>query len=586
MEIKIGTPVSPGIAIGVVQVLDSEEFRISKRFIRKDEVQDELARWEACKARARKEIEAVKQQVMGVVKDEVSLIFDTHVRILEDPSIDSEVRDRIKTDRYTAEYAVSRVFRKVINAIKALEDSYFGQRVSDFIDIQRRLLRALMGEQRTVTTKADYKSIIAAHDLTPSQTVGLARDQVVAFITDLGGATSHTAILANALGIPAVVGLGNITQEVAGGETIIVDGSRGRVIINPDEPTRKKYELLAVEYENREKEMVAAATTLADETADGTRISYLANIEFDEEVDSAMKSGAAGLGLFRTEFIFARHPKPTEEDHFQSIVRAITALGGKPLTVRTLDFGADKFRDEAGLAPEENPFLGNRSLRLCLAQPEMFRTQLRAILRASVLGDVRLMLPMVGSLEELRAAKTEIDLVRDELGTAGIAFKDKVPIGIMVEVPSAALIADQLAKECDFFSIGTNDLVQYTLAVDRNNPSVGHLYHHTHPAVLHLIQHVIDAGARNKIPVSVCGEMAADTQLAVLLLGMGLRVFSTAPSAIPALKTALSRITVEQAKGVASACMALSTVEDIDAKLATAVHAILGPEFLGRDSKK
>jgi len=374
MEIKIGTPVSPGIAIGTVQVLDSEEFRISKRFIRKDEVHDEIARWEACKAKARTEIEGVKQQVAGVVKDEVSLIFDTHVRILDDPSLDAEVRDRIKVDKYTAEYAVSRVFRKVINTIKGLEDSYFGQRVSDFIDIQRRLLRALMGEQRSAAVKTDQKTIIVSHDLTPSQTVGLARDQVVAFVTDLGGATSHTAILANALGIPAVVGLGNISQEVAGGETMIVDGSRGRVIINPDEPTRKKYELLAVEHKARTKELLASAGTIADETADGTPITYYANIEFDDEVESALKSGACGLGLFRTEFIFARHPKPSEEDHFRSLMRAITMLGNRPLTVRTLDFGADKFREEAGLEPEENPFLGNRSLRLCLSQPAMFRT--------------------------------------------------------------------------------------------------------------------------------------------------------------------------------------------------------------------
>ncbi|MCK6439597.1 MAG: phosphoenolpyruvate--protein phosphotransferase [Planctomycetes bacterium] len=580
MEIKIGVPVSPGIAIATVYLLDAEEIGIPRRFIRKDEVPGELARYDEALRHAKSEIEDIRDQVQNAAKGEVSLIFDTHLRILEDPSINDEIRDRIRVDRYAPEYAVSRVFRKVTNAIKALEDSYFGQRVSDFQDIQRRLMRALTQVKTDAIDKSANMIAIVAHDLTPSQTASLDRNQVMAFATDQGGPTSHTAILANALGIPAVVGLTNITNEVSGGETIIIDGSRGRVIINPDEPTRKKYEALAEEYRSREERIALSATELESETADGKRIVFYANIEFDDEVKDALESGAAGIGLYRTEFIFARHPKPTEEDHYNTIVSSLKAAGNHPVTVRTLDFGADKFREGAGLEPEENPFLGKRSIRLCLQEPEVFRRQLRAILRASVFGKLKIMFPMIGSLKELRDAKAELDAAREELKEQGIAFEKNIPLGIMIEVPSAALIADQLAAECDFFSIGTNDLVQYTLAVDRNNPAVGHLYSHTHPAVLALIRNVIQVGATRKIGVSVCGEMGGNPHLAVLLLGMGLRIFSTAPTAIPMLKTVMSKITVAQAEKIADECLKLAGTQDIDQHLRGLVNAAIGEKLV------
>jgi len=582
MEIKTGIPVSPGVAIGTVYLLDSEEVRIVRHFIRKDEVQDELDRWERCREDAKAGIVNVRDQVRNVVQDEVSLIFDTHLRIIDDPAINAEIRDRIKTDRYSPEYAVSRAFRKVINAIRELDDSYFGQRISDFVDIQRRIMRSLTGKQADglgSIGEVPEGGIIVAHDLTPSQTAGLVRKNIKGFATELGGSTSHTAILANALGIPAVVGIADLTSFVTGGEMIVVDGSSGRVIVSPDETTRTKYERRSEDYRNRERRILETASAIPSETADKAAFSLLANIEFEDEVKSAIEAGAQGLGLYRTEFIFSRHQRPTEENHFDALSRAIGALGGRPLVVRTLDFGADKFREEAGLDFEDNPFLGNRSIRLCLQQPQVFRTQLRAIMRASVLGDVRLMLPMISSLEELRLAKNEIEIVCEDLDRAGIAYRKDIPIGIMIEVPSAALIAESLAKESDFFSIGTNDLVQYTLAVDRNNPSVSHLYQNAHPAVLQLISRAVQAGAREGIPVSVCGEMAGDVAKAILLLGLGIRRFSTNPNAIPVLKTALNRITVEQAEELARECLAMSTSQEITPHIRSKMKAWLGADF-------
>lgn len=582
MEIKTGIPVSPGVAIGTVYLLDSEEVRIVRHFIRKDEVQSELERWEQCREIAKSGIVNVRDQVRNVVQDEVSLIFDTHLRIIDDPAINAEIRDRIKADRYSPEYAVSRSFRKVINAIRELDDSYFGQRISDFVDIERRLMRALSGKQADGLGKLNEVpegGVIVAHDLTPSQTAGLVRRDIMGFATELGGSTSHTAILANALGLPAVVGIGDLRSFVTGGETIVVDGSSGRVIISPDDATKEKYQRRSEDYRNRERRILESASALPSETADQAAFKLLANIEFEDEVSAAITAGAEGLGLYRTEFIFSRHQRPSEEHHFDALKRAISALGNRPLVVRTLDFGADKFREEAGLDFEENPFLGNRSIRLCLQQPEVFRRQLRAILRASVLGDLRIMLPMISSIEELRLARNEIEIVSEDLERAGLPFRKDVSVGIMIEVPSAALIAEDLAKEADFFSIGTNDLVQYTLAVDRNNPSVSHLYQNAHPAILQLIKRVVDAGGREGIPVSVCGEMAGDVEKAVLLLGLGIRRFSTNPNAIPVLKTALNRVTVEQAEGLARECMAMASVQEINRHLRAKMSSWLGEDF-------
>ncbi|MBE7491377.1 MAG: phosphoenolpyruvate--protein phosphotransferase [Planctomycetes bacterium] len=576
MEIKNGIPVSPGVAIAPAYVLDSESFRIPKRFIRKDEVEVELKRFAVAREQAVAEIRDIRDSVHSVAKDEVGLIFDAHLRMLEDPMITREIPEKIKQKRYTPEYAVSRVFKKIIKPIKEIGDSYFGQRVNDFYDIQRRLLRNLLGQQAQNISKFARRVIIVAHDLTPSQTATLDKKMVAGFVTDVGGPTSHTAILANALGIPAVVGLGTISADVSGGDVVIVDGKSGRVLINPDDATRAKYEAKHESYQEREKRLADAAARAERHTRDGVNVNLYANIELDDEIEHAVRLGADGVGLFRTEFIYSKFgAHPTEEQHLEVYRRAHAALGGRVLTLRTMDFGADKYAAEVGLEKEDNPFLGCRSIRLSLREPAMLVTQARAILRCATLGPTRMMLPMIGSIEEFRAARQIIEGVKEDLKREGVPHRADVPLGMMVEVPSAAICIDAFLGESDFFSIGTNDLVQYTLAVDRNNQYVAGLFKHTNPAVLRLLQSVIGACSRAGKPVSVCGEMAAEAHFAVLLLGFGLRDFSVGPTSLPELRTLVSRVTLTEAEAFAARVMQLGHADEITRLLEAEVERLL-----------
>jgi phosphoenolpyruvate-protein phosphotransferase (PTS system enzyme I) len=582
MEIKNGIPVSPGVAIAPALVIDSESFRIPRRFIRKDEVETELKRFELARVKALEEISLIRDSIHSVAKEEVGLIFDAHMSMLGDPLITKEIPEKIKTKRYTPEYAVSRVFKKIIKPIKEINDAYFIQRVNDFYDIQKRLLRNLLGQRAHDLTALDKRVIVVAHDLTPSQTATLDKKKVAGFITDVGGATSHTAILANALGIPAVVGLGTISSDISGGDVVIVDGKSGRVIVNPDDATRAKYEARGQGYLDREKKLLDAATKAVRTTKDGQGVNLYANIEWDDEIEGAIKLGADGVGLFRTEFIYSKFgAHPDEEQHLEVYRRAHKMLGGRVLTLRTMDFGADKFASEVGLEREENPFLGCRSIRLSLREPQLLITQVRAALRAAALGPTRIMLPMVGSIEEFLAAKQIVETVKADLTSEGVAHRKDVPLGMMVEVPSAAVMIDSFMKESDFFSIGTNDLVQYTLAVDRNNQYVANLFKQTSPAVLRLVQMVIQAAVKAGKPVSVCGEMAGEARFAVLLLGLGLRDFSVGPQALPELRTLLSRVSVTEAESLAGRAMALSITDEIGELLDAEVQRLLPSEEFG-----
>ncbi len=576
MEIKIGIPVSPGVAIAPALVLDSESFRIPKRFIRKDEVEQETKRFEGARKKALSEISGIKEGIHSVVKEEVASIFGSHIMILNDPKLLEEIREKISSKRYTPEYAVSRVFRKVIKAFQEIQDAYFSQRVNDFYDIQKRLLRNLLGQKAENLSKLDRKVVIVAHDLSPSQTATLDKSMVVGFATDAGGATSHTAILANALGIPAIVGLGTLSQDISGGDIVVIDGKSGRVIVNPDDETRERYEERVKGFEERGKKMVSAAAKAERTTKDGQRITLYANVEFDEEVDYSVVMGAEGVGLFRTEFIYAKYgTHPTEEQHYETYAKAHKALGGKLLTLRTMDFGADKYAAEAGLDHEDNPFLGCRSIRLSLREPRLFTTQVRAILRSGLLGPTRMMLPMISGIEEFRQAKQLIEGVKQDLTREGIDFRKDMPVGMMVEVPSAAIAIDSFIDDAAFFSIGTNDLVQYTIAVDRNNQHVANLFKHTHPAVLRLIKSVIAAGRAANKPVSVCGEMASEARFAILLLGFGLREFSVGPQSIPELRTILSRLTAAEAEQLSEQVMKLGISDEIDRVLEAAAEKLL-----------
>ncbi|MHC4608356.1 MAG: phosphoenolpyruvate--protein phosphotransferase, partial [Planctomycetota bacterium] len=406
------------------------------------------------------------------------------------------------------------------------------------------------GEKREDLQHPTKPVVVVAHDLSPAQTVSLDRKNILGLVTEVGSRTSHTAIVAASLGIPAVVGVEEITNDVAGGDPLILDGVSGKLIVDPDEATGKRYQAMYLNFQVVGQKLTEELHDLPAETKDGHKVSMLANIETPDEVEAALKYGAEGIGLYRTEFLYLKNElNPSEKDHLKAYRRAISLLGGRKLVIRTLDLGADKILTD-GFPPERNPFMGTRAIRLCLERPEIFKVQLRASLRAALEGDVHIMYPMVSSESEVGRVEEVIEEVRKELEGEGMNIP-RVPVGIMVEVPSAALIADLLAKRVDFMSVGTNDLIAYAIAVDRNNERVAPLYEPAHPAILRLLKHVIDEGEKAGKPVSVCGEIAGDVTYTLLLLGMGLKAFSMVPPAIPEVKKMIRSVTLEEAREVA-----------------------------------
>jgi phosphotransferase system enzyme I (PtsI) len=563
MEIKKGIGVSPGVVISTAVVLDAEDLVIPKRQIDPAQVQDEIERLGKAVAKAVVDLTRLRDNVTAQHGKEIGGIFNFHLGLLSDPTLQNQIVADIKANRSTAEYAVSVVMRHYANKFLAMTNTYLSERVKDIHDIEKSILRNLIGQKHQDLAHLTQDVVVIAHDLLPSQTAALDRTHVKGFATDVGGRTSHTAIVARAMGIPAVVGLGNITAEVSGGDTVIIDGSRGVIIVNPDEEQR-------VEHLEAERKLVrlerdlAALASLPAETKDGFHLSVQANIEFPEDIDDALTHGAEGIGLYRTEFLYlASETEPSEEDHYNAYADAMKRLGGRPMVIRTLDLGADKYTQAKAANPERNPFLGDRSIRMCLHDIPMFKRQLRAIMRASVLGDVRIMFPMICTLMELRQAKMILNDVLEELEDEGIPFRRDIPIGMMVEVPSAALMANQFAKEVNFFSIGTNDLIQYTLAVDRTNEKVAGLFCPAHPAVLALIRDVIRSGARNSISVSVCGEMAGDPLYTLLLLGLGLTIFSMNGPDVPEVKKIIRSTTMEHARHVARRVMSFDSERQV-----------------------
>ncbi len=563
MEIRKGIGVSPGVVISTAVVLDAEDLLIPRRGIEPGEVPSEIKRVRESIASGVVDLTGLRDSITTKHGKQIGGIFDFHLGLLRDKTLVNELVKEIEKNEVTAEYAVSTVLRRYANNFLQMSDRYFSERVKDIHDIERRLLRTLIGQKAEDLLHLDRDVVVIAHDLLPSQTATLDRQHVKGFATDVGGRTSHTAIVARAMGIPAVVGLGNLTGEVSGGDTVIIDGNRGVVIINPDPDQLAEHR----EFERQLVRLEADLATIRDlpaETRDGHSVSLQANIEFADEIPEAVNRGAGGIGLYRTEFLFlASAVEPTEEDHYNAYVEAVRLLNGKPLVIRTLDLGADKYTP-AGLAnPERNPFLGDRSIRMCLHDIPMFKRQLRAIMRVSVMGDVRIMFPMISTSIELRQAKMILNDVMEELEDEGIAYRREIPIGIMIEVPSAALMANVLAKEVNFFSIGTNDLIQYTLAVDRTNERVAGLFCPAHPAVLALIRDVIRAAARNQISVSVCGEMAGEPWYTLLLLGLGLNIFSMNGPDIPEVKKIIRSTTMEHAKQVARRVMSFDSERQV-----------------------
>ncbi|MFP4176610.1 MAG: phosphoenolpyruvate--protein phosphotransferase [Planctomycetota bacterium] len=552
MDIRQGVPASPGITIGRVFLLEAEGVRIAEHFIDPAEVDRELERLENGFEEALQELEDLAEDVQEKAGTKIAEIFVAHAGMLRDESFREEFYDRIRDKHFTAEFAVSRTMRHWRKVFK--RDEFLAPRVADLEDLERRLLRHLLGEKREELSSLKEQVVLVAHDLKPSQIASVDTEHVQAFATDVGGPTSHTSIIASALGLPAVVGLGGVTNEVSGGDMMIVDGDRGTVICDPDEETLERYRTQRDEHAESDRALVEELRDQPAETTDGRRLNLMVNIESPKEIGKGLDYGGEAIGLYRTEFLYmTRDEPPTEADHMHAYVDAIKQLEGRPLTIRTLDLGADKFMEDDPLMEERNPFLGLRSLRLCLDQPEIFEIQLRAILKASALGPVRLMFPLVTDLRELEQAWEILLKIQDEFDRKGEEYDEDMPVGIMIEVPSAAVCADVLARHCDFFSIGTNDLIQYTLAVDRANEHVADLYRPEAPSVLRLIKMTVEAARNNGIPVGMCGEMASAVIYTPLLLGLGIDTLSVAPvQVLPEVKKIVRSISYAEAQELAS----------------------------------
>lgn len=556
-----GIPASPGIAIGKALVLTKKKVASEKKTV--TDVTAEKNRFHQALNAAKAKLDQLIGQAYAEQQKETAAILETHRLILEDPDLLAKVETEITEKKVNAEFALEKALGFYIELLAGSDNAYFQERTADLKDVLSYVNPFLTGEEEIDPFPIKGKCILVAPELTPSDTARLPLNLVQGFITESGGPTSHTAIIARSLELPAVVGVARITAEVKNDDLLIIDGGEGTVLVNPAPETvetyRKKERALRAE-----REALSALKNAPARTKDGKTINLLANIGEPWELTKALEYGADGIGLYRTEYLFMnRDTLPTEEEQFEAYKEVLTKMEGKPVVIRTLDIGGDKNVPALGLAPESNPFLGYRAIRLCLADRNLFVTQLRALYRASVYGQLRIMFPLISSIEEYRSAVKIAGEVRLALIKEGRQIGCHVPLGIMVEVPSVALLADVFAKEVDFFSIGTNDLIQYTLAVDRMNERISHLYSPFHPAVLRLIKMVIDHARREGIEVSMCGEMAGDPRLTRLLIGLGLQSFSVSPSSLWTVKKEIMKVKTKPAKTFARKVLLQSTAAEI-----------------------
>lgn len=567
-----GLGAAAGIAIGPAFHYEPLSLQPSKR--EPDSVDSELRRFEEAKIQVGAYLQDLQKRLQDQGREETAEIFSAHRLILEDPMLFQAVKSRLVQGR-TVETAVIKAVQELAAMLAAMEQELFAARAADVEDVGQHLLRALMDKPEQRLDSLSQPVIIVAHDLSPSDTASLDPQLILGFCTVAGGVTSHTAILARSLGIPAVVGLGkDLRNAISQGTLLIVDGQHGHVVIEPSPATQAKYQSKKAQQRAREQEQLAGAGKDA-QTADGRRVEVAANVADLESVHNALRYGAEGVGLLRTEFLYLQESSPPDEEMQVARYQAIfAAMEGRPIIVRTLDVGGDKPPSYLTFDQELNPFLGWRGIRVSLDEIELFKVQLRAILRAALGHQVRLMYPMITSVEELHQANTILEEVRKDLECEGIRYQSDVPVGIMVETPAAAVLADLLAKECDFFSLGTNDLTQYTLAVDRTNERVAERFHPLHPAVLRLVRQTIDSAHAHGCWVGMCGEMASMPHAIPILLGLGLDEFSMVPRAIPRAKWLIGRLTDRRAREIAHEALSLSTAAEVDAFMAHSLQAL------------
>ncbi len=550
-----GIVASPGIVIGRAYLLDRRKVVVAGRRIEDLSVKDEVARFKRAVDRSKSQLEELKKRFSKGLGKSHLYILDTHIMLLEDKMLVDGTVKRIRESQLNAEGALTETIAAIGLKFDTIEDEYLRERKHDVEQVGERILRNLVGHKQESLAEIKDEAVIIAHDLAPSDTLMMRKDKILGFATDAGSRTSHTAILARSLGIPAAVGLENITAAVKTGDVVILDGIHGVVIVDPDEETFLDYLKKQRRYKYFEQEL-EKLRTLPAVTLDGHMVQLQGNIELPEEVASAAEHGGTGIGLYRTEFLFInRQTLPTEEEHYDAYRHVAEKAGPHEVVIRTLDVGGDKVGLPGGFEKEANPALGLRAIRFCLQKRDIFRTQLRGILRATAYGNIKILVPMISGLSELYETKKIIEEVKAELRSEGKAFNEHVAIGVMIEIPSAAMIADLLAAEVDFFSVGTNDLIQYTLAIDRQNEHVAYMYEPLDPAVLRLLHRVSDAAHQAKVTLAMCGEMAGDPLYAAILIGMGFQSLSMNVASIPWVKKVVRSVRMQDAAELASLVM-------------------------------
>lgn len=574
-----GTAVYAGVVVGQALLVGHERRPVHQRALSPEEVTGELARFDSALAESRRQLEELSQRVLQAVGEEHAAIFQGHLSLLDDPAVLAEVHLRISGDRQNAEFAYQSVVDGYCEMLGRVEDPYISGRVADLRDVSGRVVRELMGYEAVDLSSLAAPCIIVADDLSPSDTASIDRKNVLGFITCIGSRTCHTAIMARAMGLPTVVGVADATSKIKSGDLLVVDGGRGRVTVSPSDA---QLAVARTRMDERKAwvKKIRSEASLPTETVDGYHVRMAANVELPEEIPELKKNYGVGVGLFRSEFMFVNGASlEDEEAQYETYRQVAEEIHPQSVIFRTLDLGGDKFLSLMDLPVELNPFLGMRALRFCLSRPATFRVQLRAILRASAHGKVRMMFPMVTALEELLQALAILEDVKEELHAEGEVFNPHLDVGIMIEVPSAALIADRLAPHVDFFSVGTNDLVQYSMAVDRLNPDLSYLYQPGHPAIIRLLKVITDAAYEHGKWVGICGEMAADPLLVPVILGLGILELSMSPVSIPVVKRLIRHVRMHEAEALASQAMECDTAEEVTT-LCRQFVARVAPELL------